>query len=168
MISKISKGSRMDQIYIPKNRTGFYIGSHVIIKPLEIKKTPEKFYSYNAESIEPAKIMLIEDIFRVIDSIISYENIIITGSFLDSGFNFRDIDILLISGEKINKNKIEKSIKNYVKIDNHIILFNKKTFFEALKIDPLWRLMLSRCISKYRLTPIPKRRINYKILDLHL
>jgi len=43
----------MDQIYIPKNRMGFNIGSHVIIKLLEQEKPIEKPYFYNVSSIEP-------------------------------------------------------------------------------------------------------------------
>ena len=31
----------MDQIYIPKNRMGFNVGIHVIIKPLEQEKVEE-------------------------------------------------------------------------------------------------------------------------------
>ena len=40
IISRVSKGSKMDQIYIPKNRAGLTIGEYVVITPLsrEIKK----------------------------------------------------------------------------------------------------------------------------------
>ena len=38
IIAKISRGSKMDQVYIPKNRGGFSIGSYVILKPIKIKK----------------------------------------------------------------------------------------------------------------------------------
>ena len=168
IISKISKGSKMDQIYIPKNRMGFSIGSHVIIKPLELENPTEKPYFYNIHSIEPVKLKLVDEIFKIIRSTTSYDNIIITGSFLDSGFNFEDIDILIIYERKLDITNIEKKIENSLKIKNHIIDFSKKTFDEALSTDPLWRMMLSKCISKYRLKPIPKKRINYKILDLHL
>ena len=168
IISKISRGSKMDQIYIPKNRMGFNIGSHVIIKLLEQEKPIEKPYFYNVSSIEPVKLKLIDDIFKIINNITSYDNIIITGSFIDLGFNFEDIDILIISEKGLDTTNIEKKIESSLKIKNHIINFNKKTFDEALSTDPLWRLMLSKCISKHRLKPIPKKRINYKILDLHL
>ena len=168
IISKISKGSKMDQIYIPKNRMGFNIGSHVIIKPLEQEKTIEKPYFYNISSIEPVKLKLIDEIFKIISDITSYDNIIVTGSFLDLGFNFEDIDILIISEGELDTTNIEKKIESSLKIKNHIINFNKKTINESLSTDPLWRMMLSKCISKYRLKPIPKKRIDYKILDLHL
>ena len=38
IIAKISKGSKMDQIYIPRNRESFPAGSFVIIKLLEEKQ----------------------------------------------------------------------------------------------------------------------------------
>ena len=37
IIAKISKGSNMDQVYLPKNRIGFDIGNYVLIKPFEKK-----------------------------------------------------------------------------------------------------------------------------------
>jgi len=38
IISKISKGSKMDQIYLPKNRSNLNIGDYVIISPLNQEK----------------------------------------------------------------------------------------------------------------------------------
>ena len=168
IISKISKGSKMDQIFVAQNRMGFNIGSHVIIKPLEQERPIEKPYFYNISSIEPIKLKLIDEIFKIINDITSYDNIIVTGSFLDLGFNFEDIDILIISERELDIINIEKKIESSLKIKNHIINFHKKTFDESLSTDPLWRIMLSKCISKYRLKPIIKKRIDYKILDLHL
>ncbi len=158
----------MDQIYIPKNRIGFNIGSHVIIKQLEQEKPIEKPYFYNISSIEPIKLKLVDELFKIISDITSYYNIIVTGSFLDLGFNFEDIDILIISEKELDTANIEKNIESSLKIKNHIINFSKKTFDAALSTDPLWRMMLSKCISKYRLKPFSKKRIDYKILDLHL
>ena len=112
IISKISKGSKMDQIYIPKNRMGFSIGSHVIIKPLELENPTEKPYFYNIHSIEPVKLKLVDEIFKIISNTTSYDNIIITGSFLDSGFNFEDIDILIIYERKLDITNIKKKIEN--------------------------------------------------------
>src|SRR3989338_9655760 len=111
LISKVSKGSKMDQIYIPKNRLGLEIGSHVIIKPFEIKerKFSEKLYFYNVKSLEPLKLDIINKIINTIDNYLKdYQNVIITGSFLDEGFNFNDIDIIILSEEKIIEEKVKK------------------------------------------------------------
>ncbi|MBI2003877.1 hypothetical protein HYS72_00230 [Candidatus Pacearchaeota archaeon] len=194
LIAKISKGSKMDQVYLPKNRASFDIGEYVIIKPLEEKSSPyeKKLYFYGVEDVNPIKIEIINKIISVINkNLENYENIIITGSFLDEGFNFNDIDVIIITQEKPKKaqkskqeqkivnfltnlpkrgqiKEIEKIIKEKLKIETHIIFFNKNSFSEALKIDPIWRLMLNNCISKKRLPPITIKEIKYKYLDAQL
>ena len=168
IISKISKGSRMDQIYLPKNRIGLDTGSYVIVKPLDVeKRKKEKPYFYNIKSIEPIKLEIIYDIINIIGkSIEKYDNIIITGSFLDKGFNFNDIDVILISGEKPSK-YLEKTIENKIKIKIHIILLDNKTLIKGLSTDPLYQMMLSKCIAKKRFIYNVKNKINYKLVDLH-
>ena len=168
IIAKISKGSIMDQIYLPKNRIGFNIGDHVIIKSLQIQKKIERPYFYNIDFIEPIKLEIIREIFSAIDNTIDECNIVITGSFLDKGFNFKDIDIILITEKKIDGNKLEKFIEEKIKIENHIIIFNKKTLNEALSIDPIWRVMISKSVSNQRIPPLPKAKLNYRYLDAQM
>ena len=168
IISKISKGSKMDQIYISKNRIGFNIGEYVVITPLQNKKEIEKPYFYDIDLIEPVKLEIVNNIFEIIHKKIKYENIIITGSFLEKGFNFDDIDTLIVTEDKINEKIVEKDIENSVKIKNHIILFNRESFRKALEIDPIWRLMISKCISKNRLVPMPSIKIDYRYLDAQM
>ena len=169
LIAKVSKGSRMDQIYIPKNRNGFGIGTHVLLKPINIEKPEDKLYFYNVNNIEPIKLGLVSEIFKIIDTEAEqYDKIIITGSFLEKGFNFSDIDIVLVTEEKINENKLEKIIENKIKIENHIIIFNKKTLIEALSIDPIWRIMISKSVSNKRIPPLPKAKLNYRYLDAQM
>ena len=167
IISKISKGTKMDQIYIPKNRQGFNTGSYVIIKPIETQKKLEKPYFYNIQQIEPIKLEIINEIFSIINSI-SPENIIITGSFIESGFNFNDMDILIITNDKIKEKNIEKQIEDKIKIETHVITMDETLLREGLSTDPIWRMMISTCISKKRLIPFPKIRLNYKLLDIQL
>lgn len=162
----------MDQIYIPKNREGFVTGSHVIIKLLDAEiqgKNKEKPYFYNLKFIEPVKLEITNKIFSSIRKIMeNYENIIITGSFLDKGFYFNDIDVIIISNEKINPKDIEKSIENKIKVQTHIILLDNKTLIKGLSMDPLYLLMLSKCIAQKRFVYKAEHKINYKLLDLHL
>lgn len=169
LVAKISKGSVMDQVYIPKNRVGFSRGSYVIIKPLEGKKQAEKPYFYNIKRIEPVKLGIISKIMNIVDKFFDdYENIIITGSFLEQGFNFNDIDIIIISQNKSNVGYIENEIKMEMGIKAHIILLSNKTLLEGLAADPLYQMMLSKCIAKKRFIYKIKNKINYKILDLQL
>lgn len=176
IIAKISKGSRMDQIYIPKKRTNFSTGSYVIVRPLETipktttKKHPKPYF-YNVNFIEPIKLIIIEKIIETIDKTTVYENIIITGSFLDKGFSFNDIDIMLINKDKkfkLNIKSIEKSVEEAIGIKTHILLLDSKTLLKGLSTDPLYQMMLSKYVAKKRFICNIKRKINYKILDLHL
>ncbi len=170
IIAKISKGTKMDQIYIQKQRAGFPIGNYVIIKPITEEKPIEKrkLYFRGLKEIEPIKIEIIEKIMNLIDKNIENDNIIITGSFLEKGFNFNDIDILIITKSKEKADNIEKETKEKIGIKPHIILFKAHTFKKALEIDPLWRLILYKCISRKRLPPMPKRKLDYKYLDVQL
>lgn len=172
MIGRISKGSKMDQIYLPKNRARFCTGEYVLILPLKSKieetKQKPKLYFYNVKNLEPIKIRIIEDILNLTDKKINPENIVITGSFLEKGFGFNDIDILLIDEEKISLYKIKEEIEGLTGIKTHIINLNSKTLSVGLSSDPLYSLMLSKCVSKNRLIFKIKRKINYKLLDLNL
>lgn len=172
IISKISKGSRMDQVYIPKNRTGFAVGDHVVIRLLEAlqeKKPPEKLYFYGVKRLEPVKSGIIHEIMQIIEkSVANYENIFVTGSFLERGFQFNDIDILIISKNKINQEIIKENIERKTGIKTHILILNNKELSKGLETDPLYHMILNRCIAKKRFIYKTKQTINYKFLDLHL
>lgn len=169
IIAKISRGSKMDQVYIPKKRNGFGIGSYVIIKPIKIEKPEEKPFFYNVREIEPVKLELIKQVMNIIDNEIeNYENIIITGSFLEGSFNFNDIDIVIVTSSKINKDLIKKNIENIIRISAHIIALDNNSLIKGLSTDPLYQMMLSKCVAKKRIIYPRKTEINYKLLDLHL
>ena len=175
IIGKISKGSKMDQIYIPRVRSGFDTGSYVVIKLLQQPETkakdnaPMKPYFYNIREIEPIKVDIVKRIFREIENRCpKCENIIITGSFLEKGFNFSDIDILIVTSEKFEKEPIEKVAESSIGIKLHIFAIDGKSLIHGLETDPLYRMMLSKCIAKKRFLYNYKNRPDYKILDLHL
>ena len=169
IIAKISRGSKMDQVYIPKNRGGFSIGSYVILKPIKIEKPKEKPFFYNIKEIEPIKLELIKQVMKIVDKELeNYENIIITGSFLEKGFNFNDIDIVIVASNKINQDLIKKNIEDITKISTHIIVIGNGPLSRGLSTDPLYQMMLSKCVAKKRIIYSIKTEINYKLLDLHL
>lgn len=168
IISKISKGTKMDQVYIPKNRHGFSIGSYVLITPLREPKETERPYFYNT-LIEPLKVQIIQQIFSVIEKYSNnYENIIITGSFLEKGFCFNDIDILLISEEKEETAAITQEIEEQFGMKAQIIVLCNKELLRGLSTDPLYEMMLSCCVAKKRFIYKTEREIHYKQLDLQL
>ena len=172
IIGKISKGSKMDQVYLSKNREGFAIGNYVIIKPLgerDEKRKRNNLYFYGIKNLEPVKLEIIRDILNIADKDLeNLENIFITGSFLDEGFQFNDIDIIIVSENKINQDIIRKNIERKTGIKAHVLGLSNKELAVGLGTDPLYRMMLNRCISKKRFVYKTKPEINYKILDLHL
>jgi hypothetical protein len=176
IISRISKGSRMDQIYIPKNRTGFNIGNYVIIKPIgedekpekESKKRNKKLYFYGVNKLVKIKLEVIHKMIGIIEKNAEFENLIFTGSFLEKGFDFKDIDVLIISKARINKDNLKKIITEEIGIKPDIVVLNNKTLMKGLSTDPLYQMMLSKCVSIKRLISNARIKINYKILDLHL
>lgn len=172
IISRISKGSLMDQAYIPKNRHGFPVGSYVVIKPLETEnpiESTKKPYFYNVKTLEPIKLSIISEIFKIMDKFLgNYDNIIITGSFLESGFSFNDIDILIIKKEIANADKISDILKESIGINAHLVFLDTNALLKGLSMDPLYQMMLSKCISKKRFLYKIKRNMDYKILDIHL
>jgi len=169
LIAKVSKGTLMDQIYIPKRRSGYGIGSYVRIIPLEKNRTSKNLIFNNVSYIEPIKIDIIYKIIGLIDkNSDDYDNIIITGSFIEKGFHFNDIDILIVSDNNIPHNAIQASIKTEIGITSHIISLNKKSLTESLSYDPAFQLMIDKCISKKRFIFKVTPKINYQFLDLKL
>ena len=158
----------MDQIYIPKKRVGMPTGSYVMIKPIETEPKAIKPFFYNITYLEPIKVKIIEEIFKTIDKYTKSENIIITGSFLEQGFNFNDIDIIIIAENSLNKEYISNTLKKKIGAKTHLIAINNKALLKGLSTDPLYRIMLSRCVAKKRLIYRPGFKVNYKVLDLHL
>jgi len=168
LISKISKGTKMDQIYIPKTRESFQVGTYVVIKPLETQEQTIKPILYNIDYLEPIKVSIITEIFKNIDKQIKTENIIITGSFLDKGFKFNDIDVIIVSNSNISSTRIEEELRKNVGAKFHLIPIDNKTLTKGLSTDPLYISMLSRCVSKKRFIYRYRREVNYKLLDLQL
>ncbi len=169
IIGRVSRGSKMDQVYIPKNRIGLSIGNYVSIRPLEEQKHVEKLYFYGVKEIEHLKLKIVYDIINSIDKLFgSYENLFIIGSFLDKGFNFNDIDLLIVTKDNINLNPIKQSIEKKTGVRVHILTLNTEELNKGLETDPLYQMMLSKCIAKKRFIYKTKQTINYKLLDLHL
>ncbi len=168
MISKVSKGSKMDQVYLPKNRYGFGVGSYVLITSIESKKEIKKPYFYHVPSLAPIKVQIIRELFALLDTCCTCENAIITGSFLDRGFQFHDIDVLVISEEVIDKEHFLKVVEHTLGIKVHLLTITTKELLKGLTTDPLYHLMLSSCVAKKRFIYHAVKEINYTLLDVHL
>lgn len=165
MIARISKGTRMDQVYLPKNRVpGFEVGRAVLIKPVEEAELIKPYF-YDAENIEPIKNLIIESIINTLHYV---DNLIITGSFLNKGFDFNDIDIIILDKKAYDLDKIRSNLESNIGVKFHILQLDAKTLLQGLNSDPLFQAMLSKFVSMKRVVFNIKRQINYKLLDLHL
>ncbi|MFH1071977.1 MAG: hypothetical protein V1743_00955 [Nanoarchaeota archaeon] len=162
LIAKISRGTHMDQIYLSKNRApGLETGSYVLIEPIQRKKAMS-LYWYKVKKIEPIKIPVVEKIFGYLAEA---KNVIITGSFLEKGFRFNDIDVIIIDG---NKGEVEQVIHDEFGLRAHVIRLTSAALRKGMNTDPLFQLMLSKFIAKKRIFFRTQNEYNYKLLDLHL
>jgi hypothetical protein len=174
MIGRVSRGSKMDQVYIPKNRAGLAIGNYVSIKPIDINISIEYAQSrkpvfYKLSNLEKIKVMIIGELLTLIlANTKNVNNIIITGSFLNKGFSFNDLDILIIMEEKEGQDRLKKLIESSIGINTHIILLSNKELLEGISHDPVFEMMLSRYVSLNKIIYKKKRIINYQFLDLSL
>ncbi len=153
----------MDQIYLPKSRPpGFAVGSLVELIPTLKEKVP--FYTHSLPHVEPIKIQIINEIFNYFEHV---DNVIITGSFLEKGFNFSDIDVIIVDEIKANQ-KWEEHFLEELGVKIHIICMDRNSLIKGLRTDPLFQMMLSKYISKKRELFRIGYEFNYKQLDLHL
>lgn len=163
IVSTISRGTRMDQIYLPKLRPpGFAVGEAVEIRPT--KKQKRNFYTYKVTKLEPLKILIKDEIFDYFEQV---DNVLITGSFLEEGFQFNDIDILLIDHLQPQPDW-QKHFKDTLGIKAQFICLDRNSLQQGLQQDPLFQMMMSKYLAKKRELFQYKNKFNYKLLDLHL
>ena len=165
LIGKISRGSKMDQVYISKERApGFEVGATVLIQPVVEKAKPALYY-YGIKHLEPVKVAIIEDVFNYLKHA---DNVIVTGSFIEEGFDFEDIDVIVVAEERIGSKSIENHFKTALGVKVHVIALNFKTLLKGISTDPLFQMLTSKFVSRERTIFKTKNMINYKLLDLHL
>ncbi len=160
---KISRGSRMDQIYLQKIRPpGFPAGATVEIKPTKKERFP--LYSHKVGKLEPVKTMIKDEIF---DYFSEADNVLITGSFLEEGLQFHDVDIVLLGNLPVQKHWREH-FRQTLGINADITSLDRKSLLKGLRQDPLFQMMLSRYLAKKREILKYSNEVDYKLLDLHL
>lgn len=166
----ISKGSVMDQIYIPKQRApGLETGTLVVIEPALLKAVGKpRLNYYKVEPLPPVKVAIIEKIFEHFEQVGGVDNVLVAGSFLETGFKFEDIDLLVIGDEKIDANRIQKELNALLGLKVQAIVIDFKVLLKGISSDPLFQMLVSRFVSKKRVIFRIKRTIRFKLLDLHL
>lgn len=161
-IHRISKGSKFNQIYIPKEMdSSFKVGSLV-----EISLIKRKIYASKNFSLIEFKQTLIDEIFSSLSNFNEIQQIFIVGSFLTKKEDYNDIDILLITKEEISE-KVHNFLTNKFNLKFHVICTTKHNLKELTKIDPLIRNMLHEYISTDKII-LPKREIDKEHLKFLL
>ena len=144
-IHQISKGSRYNQIYIPKEMEEmFEIGD--TIKVILLKKKTFIYYSKNLKLGEFKK-NLIKKVFQLLASFPEIKQVFIVGSFLVKKTDYKDIDILIVYNKKINEEKIQDFLTEKITLNFHILAIEEKSFNSLVKICPLTRSTLYYFVS---------------------
>lgn len=158
---KVSKGSKFNQVYIPREMENIVeVGDLVQVRLL--KKKTELYYK-NQKKLSNFKEYLITNIFSNLQRFNEIKAIFIVGSFLHEDI-YNDIDIIIISNKE-NKN-LEKDIENLLtkKFNQkfHVLLFKEEKLRTLIEKDPLIRTMFNNYISNKKINLNYKRTIDKK------
>ncbi|MCX6748174.1 MAG: hypothetical protein NT076_01070 [Candidatus Pacearchaeota archaeon] len=160
-VHNVSKGSRFNQIYIPKEmKREFEVGDLVEVKLLK-KKT--RLFFYNVREISKFKESLIREIFALLPSKI--EQAFISGSFLIQS-DYNDIDLIVIFNKSL-EGEIYSALKKEFGLKFHLLIIPKERFSNLLKICPLTRSMLYHNVSNKKFI-LPERQVDVKHLQFLL
>lgn len=151
----VSKGSRFNQIYIPKDMAQLIeVGDEVEVKLL--KKHIRLYYSKGLK-LSLFKENLIKSIF---DEIGNVGCLYIVGSFLIEKVDYNDIDIVIVNSIKINEQKIYNKLAEKFDLKFHIIFIKQNKFSDLLKICPLTRTMFSKFVCNKKFVVPDEKRID--------
>ena len=134
---KVSKGSRYNQIYVPKELENVInVGDEVEV--ILLKK--ELCYSTKLK-ISKFKENLIKQIFSFLTKHREINSMFVVGSFLFETIDYNDIDLILIVSEETNmpklKNQIYKDLIEKFNQKFHIIIYTEKELEDLLIYDPI-------------------------------
>jgi len=165
LVSRVSKGTLMDQVYIPKERVpGFEVGTAVLIESV-IKEAKPKLFYYGVSHLEPVKVRIIEEVVNYLES---FDNVLICGSFLEPGFGFEDVDVVLITDNPVDEAKLRQHFLETLGLRVQVIAMSFKTLLKGVSSDPLFEMLIGKFVAKRRVIFRVEREIKYKLLDLHL
>ena len=145
-VHSVSKGSKFNQIYIPKDMESvFEAGDMVEVRLIE--KKDRIFYSKNLKDLSEFKRKIVEKVFSILGRLKEVERIFLFGSFLTSKNEYHDIDVLVISDKKLIDSKVYDILNEEFDMKFHIISIQKNKFEQLLKICPLTRSMIFYSVS---------------------
>lgn len=156
-IHRVSKGSRFNQIYIPKEmEKTFEIGDIVSV---ELIRKNQQIYLKNAKLSE-FKEKLIREISSFLSDFKEIKQVFLVGSFITQKIDYRDIDLLIITKEnKTNETEIYSKLIDKFNLKFHVIAISEEKFTRLSEICPLTRNMLSSYVSNKEFT-LPKSKLD--------
>jgi hypothetical protein len=168
-IRNVTKGSRFNQIYIPKSMEGSIEAGDVVEVKL-LKKRVRLHYSEKLKKLSEFKETLIKDIFSYLEEHFDFTSIFIVGSFLIEKVDYNDIDIVLISKGKNNdfENIVYRKLIEKFNLKFHIISIEEQNFWNLLQICPLTKSMFSYYISNNPFIISNDKHLNKKHLKFLL
>lgn len=160
-IHRVSKGSRFNQIYIPREyEQVFQEGDIVEIRLVE--KKAKLYYSKNLKKLSEFKEKLIKDVFYEISNFKEIDQVFIFGSFLTKNIDYNDIDLLIISEKEDIDKKIYHELTKKLNLKFHLISIPKESLNKQIKIDPLIRSMFYYCVSNKKIEKLLERELDEK------
>lgn len=142
---RVSKGSRFNQIYIPKEvESDFQAGD--IVEVILLEKASSFHSSQNLGKLSNFKKNLIKNIFSELKGFKEISQAFIIGSFLTQKQDFNDIDVLIIS-EKNIENEVYDALIDRFELKFHIMTIPEDNFKSLQKYCPMTRSMLYYFVS---------------------
>lgn len=162
---KVSKGSRFNQVYIPKDmENGIEVGDLVEVRLL--RKHLEIYYK-NQEKLSDFKEYLIKNVFSTLQRFNEVEYAFIVGSFLYNTI-YNDIDIVIIAGKAGLETQIQETLTQKFNQRFHVLLFSRDRLKTMIEKDPLIRSMFHSYICNKRLDLAYKMILDAKHIEFLL
>lgn len=153
---KVSRGSRFNQIYIPRDMERvFEVGDLVSVELVE--KSIQIFYSKNI-NLSEFKEKLVREIFSFLSRFKDIKGIFLVGSFITQKVDYRDIDLLIVANKDI-ENEIYSKIIDKFNLNFHVILVPEERLERLSEICPLTRSMLYSYVSNRKFN-LPESKID--------
>ncbi|OGJ21961.1 hypothetical protein A3K73_07880 [Candidatus Pacearchaeota archaeon RBG_13_36_9] len=167
-VHKVSKGSRFNQIYIPRGmEESFQVGDTVQVILLEKKLSFH--YSRNLPNLSEFKLSIIKGVFSELEKFKNIKQAFIFGSFLTKKSEYNDIDVLLIAEKEGLEKEVCFILTEKFELKFHVISIKEKNFNYLQKSCPLTRSMLyffvsNKSYSVPKETEIDKEHIKFLLM----
>ncbi len=164
---RVSKGTKFNQIYVPKElEDSIQPGDLVEVRLIE--KQINLFF-HNVTNISKFKKELITTLFQFLQKF-NVDQIFIVGSFLSEKTEYNDIDLVLIVDkltESFEKKVYEELVKEF-SLKFHLLSIQKENLEKLLNICPLTRSMFERFASNKEFQVNQKKIIDNNHLQMLL